>query len=42
MGLAVVKRLVEALNGSITFESSEGLGTIFTIRLPKTLSKQRQ
>ena len=41
MGLAVVKRLVEALNGSITFESSEGHGTKFIIRLPKTLGKQR-
>ncbi len=40
MGLAVVKRLVEALNGSITFESSEGQGTTFTICLPKTLGKK--
>ena len=35
LGLAVVKRLVEALNGSITFESAEGQGTKFTISLPK-------
>lgn len=33
-GLAVVKRLVEALNGSITFESTEGKGTKFMIELP--------
>ncbi|MCW4004009.1 MAG: ATP-binding protein [Candidatus Bathyarchaeota archaeon] len=34
LGLAVVKRLVEALGGSITFESQLDKGTTFTIRLP--------
>lgn len=33
-GLAVVKRLVEAQGGTITFESKEGRGTTFTIKLP--------
>ncbi len=34
LGLAVVKRFVEALGGSITFESQAGKGTKFTISLP--------
>jgi two-component system sporulation sensor kinase B len=34
LGLAVVKRLVEALDGKITFESQEGKGTKFIIELP--------
>jgi two-component system sensor histidine kinase AtoS len=34
LGLAVVKRLVEALNGKISFESQEGKGTTFIVRLP--------
>ena len=32
-GLAVVKRLTEALGGTVTFESQENKGTTFTIRL---------
>ncbi len=35
LGLAVVKRLIEALNGTITFQSKEGKGTQFTIVLPQ-------
>lgn len=34
LGLAVVKRLVEAQGGSISFESKVGLGTTFLIKLP--------
>jgi PAS domain S-box-containing protein len=34
LGLAVVKRLIEALGGSVTFESEEGKGTTFIIILP--------
>lgn len=34
LGLAVVKRLVDTLNGKISFESQEGKGTKFTIELP--------
>jgi PAS domain S-box-containing protein len=35
-GLAVVKRLVEAQGGKISFESQKGKGTTFTIQLPLT------
>ena len=34
LGLAVVKRLVEGLNGRVSFESEEGKGTKFKIELP--------
>ncbi len=33
-GLAVVKRMTEALGGTVTFESELGKGTTFIIRLP--------
>ena len=34
LGLAVVKRMTEALNGTVTFESKEGNGTTFIVRFP--------
>jgi signal transduction histidine kinase len=37
LGLAVVKRLVEALNGQITFESQPNKGTKFVVELPQKL-----
>jgi PAS domain S-box-containing protein len=33
-GLAVIKRMSESLGGTVTFESQEGKGTTFMIRLP--------
>lgn len=38
-GLAVVKRLTEALNGTVTFESQEGKGTKFTLLFPSPESR---
>ncbi len=36
-GLPVVKRMTESLGGTVSFESEEGKGTTFTIRLPQTI-----
>lgn len=33
-GLAVTKKLVEQLGGTITFDSQEGKGTTFKVKLP--------
>jgi two-component system nitrogen regulation sensor histidine kinase NtrY len=38
LGLAMVKQIVEGLNGTISFESKENEGTTFTIELPKIAS----
>jgi signal transduction histidine kinase len=40
-GLSVVKRLTEALNGTITFESQEGKGTKFALRFPSPPLKKQ-
>ena len=39
-GLAVIKRMAEALNGTVTFESEEGNGTKFTVRFPQNKKKK--
>jgi signal transduction histidine kinase len=33
-GLPVVKRMTESLGGTVSYESQEGKGTTFTVRLP--------
>ena len=33
-GLAVIKRMTDVLGGKVTFESEEGKGTKFSVRLP--------
>jgi hypothetical protein len=33
-GLAVIKRMTEALGGTVSFKSQEGKGTTFKIRVP--------
>lgn len=38
-GLAVVKRMTESLGGSVSFESQEGRGTKFIVRLPAQQKK---
>ncbi len=37
-GLAVVKRMTEALDGTVTFESELGKGTTFTLSFPLELT----
>ena len=39
-GLAVVKRMTEGLGGTVTFESKEGKGTTFIVRLPPLREKR--
>ena len=38
VGMDVVKRNVEALRGNISIDSTEGEGSVFTLRLPLTLA----
>lgn len=38
LGLSIIKRLVDMMGGSITFESEKDKGTVFTVFLPLKLS----
>ncbi len=38
LGLSIVKKLVEAMGGALSCESTAGAGARFTVRLPKALS----
>ncbi|GMB08439.1 chemotaxis protein CheA [Thermolongibacillus altinsuensis] len=38
VGLDVVKNTIESLGGSVTVDSQEGVGSVFSIQLPLTLS----
>lgn len=35
LGLAMIKNIIEAYDGTISFTSKEGVGTVFTVLLPK-------
>jgi PAS domain S-box-containing protein len=41
LGLYIVKEIVERAGGSIEFSSKENVGSVFTIRFPKTGMKKR-
>jgi nitrogen fixation/metabolism regulation signal transduction histidine kinase len=36
LGLGMIRNIIEAYRGSISFTSKEGLGTVFTVILPKS------
>jgi signal transduction histidine kinase len=42
LGLAISKRIVEQLEGSITVESEVGRGTSFTLRFPARDDRAKQ
>ena len=42
LGMAIAKNLVEKMGGTITFESEEGAGTTFVIRVPFRIDTDRE
>lgn len=41
LGLAIGNSIVQSMGGELTFESAEGVGTAFTVRLPAYVSEAR-
>ena len=41
LGMAIAKKLIEKMGGTITFESEEGVGTTFVIRVPFRIDTDR-
>lgn len=42
LGMPIVKSLVEKMGGTVAVESEQGIGTIFTLRIPFKIDKQLQ
>jgi signal transduction histidine kinase/ActR/RegA family two-component response regulator len=42
LGLALCRRIVEGMKGTVVMESREGAGSTFTVRLPLALSRQAE
>lgn len=42
LGMAIVKNLVDSMNGRITVESEEGVGSCFHVEIPLVISSQNQ
>ena len=42
LGMPISKKLIEKMGGTITFESTEGRGTIFVIRVPFRIDTDRE
>ena len=40
LGLALVKRVVDIMQGEIGVESAVGIGTTFTVKIPKQLKAE--
>lgn len=39
LGLAITKKLVNCMNGEVSFESERGIGTVFTVKLPVQIDR---
>lgn len=39
LGLAITKKLVNCMDGEISFESERGIGTVFTVKLPVQINR---